>query len=231
MGHLGTLRSDVVWPSFGLLIAIISRPPTWQRAAIHGGLVGGTCGILFSLLLGWIVFVLTAQAGANQAVLVLAKSVWPTEGQSPEEAAAAALKIVPGVEDRPVEQRARNVSNRVFADSIAIGPKVWFFVALFAVFLAFPILYSTTIGWMLRLRGNSRWLTKIRYFAAWICITLTTVTSLAWIMGGNVDGKSFAQTSVAMKLLILVVFLAIAYLVLRTWRPASSQDEFSVAEA
>ena len=208
----------LLWPMFGLLVAVVTRPASWRAATFNGSVVGSTSAILFALLLGWVVFMLAAEATSTSTIRLLAHDLWPAADQKDGEVEQQLIEQFPRLSGIPDDERADYLSNRVFADAIASGPSVWFAVAVVAWMLGAPIVLGTIIAQVLMARGNRWWLLVPRYLLSWTMLMASITMIPAAIGGGKFNGRDFGDLSLVTQVLILCGFPLMAYFVLRRWK-------------
>jgi serine/threonine protein kinase len=215
----------MLWPMFGLLVTLVTRPTNWRAAAFNGTVVGATCAILFALVLGWVVFMLAAEATSTSTIRLLAQNLWPPGNQTSGEVESKLLEEFPRLQNMAIEERAGYLSNRVFADAIAKGPQIWFAVALVAFILGAPIALGTIVAQVLMSRGQRWWVLVPRYILAWIMLAGSATMIPAALGGGKFNGSDFSELALPKQLLLLFGFPLFAYLVLRRWKKADRLDK------
>lgn len=213
-----------LWPAMGILVTLLTRPVRWQQALLHGSVVGVSCALLFSIMLGWVFFVLTAQASSTPALSTLASTIWPPEGQTTEANEKKALKIVPGLADLPPEQRAKYLTERVFADAVAKGPGTWVALASIAFYVAAPIVFGTVLAFSLFHRQGRWWLALIRYGLAWCGYSYGLLIALVWLVATQFGGNFRSEPIWVQVTLIFGPPLG-AWLISRRWRQPKPASE------
>lgn len=208
----------ILWPLLGLFVCLITRPRTWKGALFNGSVVGGTSALLFSISVGWVLFMVLSQATANDSIRLLADSVWRSDSYDQQVIESMLFEKYPLLEGMPENERVNYVSNRIFADGIAEGPLALLILLTAAFLMGAPVAAGTTIAHSLMSRNLSWWILIPRYLIAWAVLFVGITTFFAAIGNGNVNGRKFSNLSTVEQVAYVTVPVLIAYLVLRRWK-------------
>lgn len=213
-----SLFITVLWPTLGLQVALVTRPANWKVAAANGSIVACSCVLLFVMLLGWVPFMIASQVESNETVRSLATAVWPNEDGDRKKIEQVLEKKYPKLKGMDDNLKVNYMGDRIFADGITFGPRVWLVVLFVALSLGVPIVIGTVTAHVLMLRGNRWWLFGLRYFVGWGALTLWLLMISAAVGGGRFNGRPFNELQWWSQFLFLGVSPLVAYLVLRRWR-------------
>lgn len=213
-----SLFITVLWPTLGLQVALVTRPANWKVAVTNGSIVACSCVLLFVMLLGWVPFMIASQVESNDTVRTLATAVWPYDNGDRETIEQVLEKKYPkliGMEDN---LKVNYIGDRIFADGITFGPRIWLMILYVAFSLGVPIVIGTVTAHALMRRGHWWWVFCLRYFVGWGALTLWLLMISAAVGGGRFNGRPFSELQWWSQLLFLGVSPLIAFLVLRRWR-------------
>ncbi|MFK7768274.1 MAG: serine/threonine-protein kinase [Mariniblastus sp.] len=207
----------LIWPALGMLVTLVTRPKTIRSAALNGSLVAGAMSMLIAILIGWAIFSVASQANTNDTVQALARNVWPEEG-STEDVKEFLVKKYPTLADEPYDEKVNFISNRVFADGVASGPKVMGGLAFALLLIAAPTIFGSVIAKILIERKQRWWFFGPRYFAAWLFSFVTIGMTFALITNGQVNNRPMWERQIWQQLLWVVPPALLTFLILRRWR-------------
>ncbi|MFT7634136.1 MAG: serine/threonine protein kinase [Mariniblastus sp.] len=207
-----------IWPILGVLVTIVTTPKSIMESIFNGLAVGGATALLLVLLLGGVLFILGSQASSNQPVRLLAESVWPNPDSSPDHVESELIKLYPMLNEIPDNEKVNYVSNRVFADGVAVGPLIILVLVLIGLIWGVPVVTGAAIGFILRQRQQAWWIFWPRYLIAWLSSFMMILIYLSVAGGGNFNGKRFGELPLITRVLMLTLPLLLTILVLRKWK-------------
>lgn len=210
-----------VWMLLGLLVAKITKPNSTRKALFNGAIVGAASGLLFLLLLGWIMVLAAVNMLQTQSTELLAQRAWPAHAASLADVDAQLNQLLPGLSETADEDKPTFVAERQFADGLAQGSVIWLLSFVAAAVLALPIVIGAVLGFWLLDRGN-HWLIMLpRYCIAWCACTLCMFVLLTVFGAGQINGKGFWELGWLAQVLLVVPAPTIAFLTLRRWKKPS----------
>lgn len=207
----------LIWPLLGLFITLVTKPRNLQNAAFNGFVFAGVTAVLFTILLGWMLFLSSTWAAVDDQVVLLARSVW-SDDAARSQIEEQLLERVPGLAEKPPDQRAAYLTSRMFADIFALGPLNLVAIAAQAMLLAGPIFVGATISHLLIDRGGWWLWILVRYVTGWLFLTVGLIVVLAAFSDGQFNGQPFSDLDWVSQALSLLTAPFLAWLVLRRWR-------------
>ena len=209
----------VVWPSIGLLNAVISKPRSLTKATLAGLRISSILSLIFYVVSGWLVVIQGVNNYSHDKIEVISKAVWPADEDSAVVSIENANQLFGGLNQIPVGERADVVARRIRADRYASFPySLGVAVGVILVF-SIPIIYGTVIGASLKRRGLPIWLFLLRYLIAWWTLSVLLISTFLTIMTALSRSITLQSrmSSVGFAYLMMIV---IVYLTLRTWKKA-----------
>ena len=204
----------VLWPAIGLLNILVSRPKSLRNALGVGFLTSAFCALIVLGGMGWLVLVVSTGRYVDDYVRILGNAVWVSEEMTREEAVEAANELYPGLDAVPANERADVLADRIASEQIPYGLSVIARMLMVGVTVVVPVIYGTSIAYMLAQRKLPFWLMIIRYGLAWISGSF----SLVFVVGYSLGGVSFSSDVSPWLVAFLLVNCLIAYLSLRRWK-------------
>ena len=212
----------VLYPSIGLLNALVVRTKSVWHAIGAGITTSLILFALFFVLLGWIPIASDFAQQSDDEIRTLARAVWTPQGTSKAEAVAEANRIFEGLSGIPETERADLVAQRISSDQFATGPITLVKIGIVTFMLAIPIVVGTGLAHALLRRGNRFWVCFIRYAVAWWSVTFIAIISFMFVAGGaHINGKPLRDFSGMLATIILLLGTT-AFLAVRRWRRAPS---------
>lgn len=233
----GGIATLLLWPSLGMLVALVTRPKNWLSAALKGGIVAGLLAMLMTLLLGWVLFAIASQVSSIDTVRILASNVWPlddgtsaevgSESEMPDDNSAVEnrlLEVYPGLSEVPYNNKANYVANRVVADGVAAGPQVGLGLFIGALSSMIPTIFGAVIAYVLLERRQRWWIFGPRYYLAWFSTFVAISMIIIIAMNGEMNGKPSSQYNFWFRFIWVSIPLVVCFLTLRRWRRKKARE-------
>lgn len=214
----------VVWMGIGLLIVVVARPPNLKKAGVYGLVAGSTSGAVMLALLGWAAFTVSSQAKTHPTIRMLATASLSSNPAAAREAKIQLEAAYPLLNAVPDNQRINYLSDRLFADGIAVGPNTLFATFLGLLVVLLPIVAGSMIGWSLCDRRHRWWLLLLRYGACQMALFVVVVTVIAALTNGNLNGRKIHELQFTTLVTLLGSPPAILAVLLHRWKKPEKQQ-------
>ena len=217
-GFSGLLTVFVFWPLLGLVNARLTRPETIWRAIRAGAVTSALLASILFATLGWIP--LLRITWPEDRIKVLTEAMWQPKGSDAAANAQAANQLYAGLEDVPIEERAKVVTERLASDQLANAPEALGTMCLVGLVACTPVVFGTMFGFWLQDRGNWWITTLVRYLISWIGALVAFVFLAGFVFRGAIitDGGPLSRVWSLSGAAIAVTFV---WLVLRRWKSPS----------
>lgn len=207
----------IIWPSIGLLNAIVSKPVTLFRSLTSGIQLSAILSLIFYVSVGWMIIIQGINNYQNQDVAKLADAIWPADDSSQEDALKQADELFGGLQHIPRAERAKVVKDRFEADRYASFPYSLGIALVVVTVFAVPIIYGTIVAYSLGRRKLPTWLFLLRYLIAWWAISMlllsSFLTAMTWLSNSVMIQSQISSLVLGFGIIILAIFLS-----LRRWK-------------
>ena len=217
---VGGVGVFLLWPCTGALITMVTRPKSWWKAAINGAMVAGIIALFLTLLIGWAPFAVASQSRSNELMRILASDVLhdkETSADTPK-TKEKLVAMYPALADVADNKKAIFLSNRAFADGVAMGPMVMLAMVLAALFLGSPVIFGAVIAQILLTRRQRWWIFAPRYMAAWIAAFMTLAMTIGAIGGAEPGGTPVKDWPIWNIAIWVGAPALVTFLIVRRWR-------------
>jgi len=224
---VGGVGVFLLWPFTGALITIVTRPRSWWKAAINGALVAGIIAMFLTVLVGWAPFAIASQVRNDELMRTLTKDVLHDKETSadPPKTKEKLVEMYPSLANIPDNRKAEFLSNRAFADGVALGPYVLLGLLIATLVLGSPVIFGAVIAQLLLARRQRWWIFAPRYIAAWIASFMTLGMIAATIGRGEVNGTDIKELPIWNIALLIGAPMLVTYLIVRGWRKPKREQE------
>lgn len=216
----------VMWPSIGLVNAILSKPKRLLQSFYSGFVIAISVSMVSFCLLGWLIFLQSSSNYTQGAIEILTEAVWPQDNTDGISELQQANELYGGLDSIPQVDRAELIAKRIRADHFASVTTAFGVTLIVLTVFSFPMIVGTMLGYALMYREQPKWLLVVRYGIAWwttlaFAICLFRLALLLILPQENLRMASYfgltADTMIAIAIASLVFWLT-----LRKWKNKTS---------
>ena len=211
----------LMWPSVGLVNALLSKPTSFSRAFVSGLVIAFFVSLISFCFLGWMIILQSADNYNDNVIEILTQAVWPAEDTDNSEINLA-NQLYGGLESIPQAERAGLVAQRIRADHFASVTTAFIITLIALSIFSLPMIVGTVLGYALMYRELPKWLLVVRYGIAWwttlaLAVVIFRLALLVILPRENLHMKSFfgLTTDTLIGLAFVSVLL---WLTLRKWQ-------------
>ena len=211
----------LMWPSVGLVNALLSKPSSFSHAFASGLVIAFFVSLISFCSLSWMIILQSADNYNNDVIEILTQAVWPAKDTDDSEKSLA-NQLYGGLETIPPAERAGLVAQRIRADHFASVTTAFVITLVALSIFSLPMIVGTVLGYALMYRELPKWLLVVRYGIAWwatlaLAVCFFRLALLLIMPQENLRMKSFfgLTTDTLIGLAFVSVLL---WLTLRKWK-------------